>query len=255
MSAPTGSPGPYGPSGPYVQPGYPPNVPPMAPGGHVPSFTPAPVSAPPRSNRPLIVVAVLLGLAVILSGSYVLGRLAAPTAPAAVSTPTATASASAKTTATATKTGTPVRVGFTLTGSALSGPGFTAKMPSGWTLAAENGVDTNDGVIENGSKNTLAYFASDPSSATTRCHYAAENYRAKLGGAVVDLPAVPWGNGTAVVKELKTKYSTGEAIGLDIYCVDRPGNTSAVIFSIAAPEHQETNKAAAEGLLASWVWT
>ena len=146
-------------------------------------------------------------------------------------------------------------MGFTLTGSTLSGPGFTAKMPSGWTLAAENGVDTNDGVIENGSRNTLAYFASDPSSAATRCHNAAENYRAKLGGAVVDLPAVPWGNDTAVVKELETKYSTGEAIGLDIYCVDRPGNASAVIFSIAAPEHQETNKAAAEGLLASWVWT
>jgi hypothetical protein len=184
-------------------------------------------------------VAVLLGLAVILTGSYVLGRLTAPTAPAAVSTPT----------------GTPVRAGFTLTGSTLSGPGFTAKMPSGWTLPAENGVDNNDGVIENGSKNTLAYFASHPSSATTRCHNAAENYRAKMGGAVVDLPAVPWGNGTAVVKELKTKYSTGEEIGLDLYCVDRPGNTSALIFSGAAPEHQETNKAAAEGLLESWVWT
>lgn len=251
MSAPTGSPGPYGPSGPYVQPGYPPNVPQMAPGGHVPSFTPAPVSAPPRSNRPLIVVAVLLGLAVILSGSYVLGRLTAPTAlPAG-----GTGAASTASTASASTAGASGRMGFTLTGSTLSGPGFTAKMPSGWTLPAENGVDTNDGVIENGSKNSLAYFASDPSSATTRCHYAAENYRAKLGGAVVDLPAVPWGNGTAVVKELKTKYSTGEAIGLDIYCVDRPGNTSAVIFSIAAPEHQETNKAAAEGLLASWVWT
>jgi hypothetical protein len=211
----------------------------MAPGGHVPSFPPAPVSTPPRSNRPLIVVAVLLGLAVVLTGSYVLGRLTAPKVPAAVSTPS----------------GTPVRVGFTLTGSTLSGPGFTAKMPSGWTLAAANGVDNNDGVIENGSKNTLTYSASDPTSATTRCHNAAENYRAKLGGAVVDFPAVPWGNGTAIVKSLKTKYSTGEAVGLDLYCVDRPGNTSVVICSIAAPEHQETNKAAAEGLLESWVWT
>ena len=243
MSAPTGSPAPYGPSGPYGQPGYPPNVPPQAP------QPPAPY-APPRSNRPLIVVAVLLGLAVILTGSFVLGRLTAPTAPAAVSTPTTT-SASATATTSASTTG----MGFTLTGSTLSGPGFTAKMPSGWTLAAENGVDTNDGVIQNGAKNTLAYFASDPSSAANRCHYAAENYRAKMGGAVVDLPAVPWGKGTAVVKELETKYASGQAIGLDIYCVDRPGNTSAVILSIAAPEHQQTNKAAAEGLLASWVWT
>jgi hypothetical protein len=278
MSAPTGNPGPYGPSGPYVQPGYPPNVPPqapqppapyappaqapwpagppMAPGGHVPSFTPAPVSAPPRSNRPLIVVAVLLGLAVILTGSYVLSQFTAPTGPAAVSTPTITASASAKTTATATKTGTPVRVGFTLTGSTLSGPGFTAKMPSGWTLAAANGVVNNDGLIENGSKNSLAYFASDPTSATTRCHNAFESFRTKLGGAVVDLPGVPWANGTAVVKELKTKYSTGQPVGLNIYCVDRPGNTSAAILSAAEdPYHQETNKAAAEVLLASWAWT
>ena len=217
MSAPTGSPGPYGPSGPYVQPGYPPNVPPQAP------QPPAPYA--PRSNRPLVIVAVVLGLAVIFAGTYMVGRLTAPTAPAAVST-TATVAGTSAGASTASKTSTPQRVGFTLTGSTLSGPGFTANMPSGWTLAAENGVDNNDGVIENGSKNTLAYFASDPSSATTRCHYAAENYRAKMGGAVVDLPTVPWGNGTAVVKELKTKYSTGEAIGLDIYCVDRPGNAT-----------------------------
>jgi hypothetical protein len=227
----------------------------MAPGGQVPSFPSAPVSAPQRSNTPLIIVAVLLGLAVVLTGSYVLGRLTAPTAPAAVSSPTTTASASATTTATATKTGTPVRVGFTLIGPTLSGPGFTARMPSGWTLAAENGVVNNDGAIENGSNNSLAYFASDPTSATTRCHNAFENYRAKLGGTVVDLPGVPWANGTAVVKELETKYSTGQAIGLDIYCVDRPGSTSAAILSIADPDHQETNKAAAEVLIASWAWT
>jgi hypothetical protein len=58
-----------------------------------------------------------------------------------------------------------------------------------------------------------------------------------------------------VVKELETKYSTGKAIGLNIYCVDRPGNTSAAILSIAAPNHQATNRAAAEALLASWTWT
>jgi dihydroorotate dehydrogenase len=227
----------------------------MAAGGHVPSFTPAPVSAPPRSSRPLIVVAVVLGLAVILAGTYALGRFTAPTGRAAVSTPTITASAPANTTATATKTGTPSRVGFTLTGSTLSGPGFTAKMPSGWTLAADNGVVDNDGSIENGSNNSLTYFASDPTSATTRCHNAFESYRTKLGGAVVDLPGVQWANDTAVVKELETKYSTGQAIGLNIYCVDRPGNTSAAILSIADPNHQETNKAAAEVLLASWAWT
>jgi len=278
MSAPTGNPGPYGPSGPYIQPGYPPNVPPqapqppapyappaqapwsagppMAPGGHVPSFTPAPVSAPPRSNRPLIVVAVVLGLAVILAGTYALGRFTAPTAPAAVSTPTTATSAPATGTTGATKTGTPSRVGFTLTGSTLSGPGFTARMPSGWTLAADNGVDNNDGSIENGSNNSLSYFASDPTSATTRCHNAFENYRTKMGGEVVDLPGVSWANGIAVVKELKTKYSTGQPVGLNIYCVDRPGNTSAAILSAAEdPNHQETNKAAAEVLLASWTWT
>jgi hypothetical protein len=37
--------------------------------------------------------------------------------------------------------------------------------------------------------------------------------------------------------------------------VDRPGNTSAAILSIADLDHQATNKAAVEALLASWVWT
>jgi hypothetical protein len=277
MSDPTDHSGPYGPPGPYVQPGsgYPPGGPPqapqppapyaaqppwssgpsMAPGGPVPSFSAAPVAAAARSNKPLLIVAVVLGLAVILAGTYALGRFTAPTTPAAVSTPTTTSSAPATGTTGATKTGTPSRVGFTLTGSTLSGPGFTAKMPSGWTLAPENGAYTTDGVIENGSNNSIAYSASDPTSAATRCYNGFDSYRVKLGGTVVDLPGVPWASGTAVVKELETKYASGQKIGLNIYCVDRPGNTSAAILSIADLDHQATNKAAVEALLASWVWT
>jgi len=200
-------------------------------------------------------VAVVLGLAVILAGTYALGRFTAPTTPAAVSTPTTTSSAPATATTAATKTGTPSRVGFTLTGSTLSGPGYTAKMPSGWTLAPENGAYTTDGVIENGSNNSIAYFASDPTSAATRCYNGFDSYRVKLGGTVVDLPGVPWASGTAVVKELETKYASGQKIGLNIYCVDRPGNTSAAILSIADLDHQATNKAAVEALLVSWMWT
>jgi hypothetical protein len=276
MSEPTDHPGPYRPPGPYVQPGsgYPPGGPPqapqppapyaaqppwssgpsMAPGGPVTSFSAAPVAAPALSNKPLLIVAVVLGLAVILAGTYALGRFTAPTTPAAVSTPTTATSAPATGTTAATKTGSPSRVGFTLTGSTLSGPSFTAKMPSGWTLAPENGQYTTDGVIENGSNNSIAYYASDPTSAATRCYNGFDSYRVKLGGTVVDLPGVPWASGTAVVKELETKYSSGQKIGLNIYCVDRPGNTSAAILSIADLDHQATNKAAVEALLASWVW-
>jgi hypothetical protein len=257
MSAPTGSPGPYGPSGQPaqpdrpVQPGQPAQpAPPVQPGPpYAMQLAPAPV--PPRSNTPLVIVAVLLGVAVVFAGTYLVGRLTAPPAPSAassVATPASHRSGSASTT-------TVQRAGFTLNGSTLSGPGFAARMPSGWALAADNGSSDTDGVIENGSDNSIAYFATDPTSAVTRCHNAFESYRVKLGGTVVDLPNVRWANGTAVVKELETKYSTGQEIGLNIYCVDRPGNTSAAILSIAARNHQATNKAAAEALLGSWTWT
>ena len=290
MSAPTGNPGPRDPQGPYGQPGQaqhipspplqsqaippqafqPQPIPPQAfqppfpyapaapapwsaagqppPGAPLPAFSPPPVA--PRSSRPLIVVAVALGLAVVLAGSYLVGRLTAPMAAPSASPVPATAAA-APTAASASASN---RVGFTLTGSTLSGPTFTARMPSGWTVGSDNGLSNNDGEIEQGTNNSLAYFASNPTSATTRCNNAMGNYSAKLGGAVVDLPSVPWADATAIVKELETKYSTGQAIGLDIYCVDRPGNTSAAILSVADPQHQATNKAAAEALLASWVW-
>lgn len=271
MSAPTGNPGPFGPPGPYGQPGQPQQIPPQAPpppfpyapaapapwsaagqpppGAPVPAFSPPP--ATPRSNRPLIVVAVALGLAVVLAGSYLVGQLTAPTAARSASPVPKTASAAPPTASASTSS----QVGFALNGSTLFGPTFTARMPSGWTLGSDNGLSNNDGEIEQGNNNSLAYFASNPTSATTRCNNAAGNYRAKLGGAVVDLPSVPWANATAIVKELETKYSTGQAIGMDIYCVDRPGNTSAAILSVADPQHQEANKAAAEALLTSWVWT
>jgi hypothetical protein len=211
-------------------------------------FAPAPT--PPGSNRPLVIAAVLLAVAVVAAGTYLVGRLTAQPAASAVSSIGTVAHTSA-----VPSTSTTRRAGFTLNGSTLSGSGFTARMPSGWTLAADNGSSDTDGVIENGSDNSIAYFASDATSATTRCFNAFESYRVKLGGTVVDLPSVRWANGTAVVKELETKYSTGQAIGLNIYCVDRPGNTSAAILSIAAPNHQATNRAAAEALLASWTWT
>jgi hypothetical protein len=229
MSEPTSSPGPYWLPGPTVP--------------HGDAYDPG--SEPPRSHRTLVIVAILLGIAVVFAGTYVVGWLSAPLAdltplPMLNVTPTA---------------GTVARTGFTLAGSTLSGPGFTARAPSGWTLGADNGVSTNDGVIENGADNSLAYFASDPNPAATKCSNAMGSYRAKLGGTVVDLPNVTWANGTAVVKELETTYSNGQAIGIDVYCVDRPNNTSAALLSIAAPEHQATNKAAAESLLASWFWT
>jgi hypothetical protein len=205
---------------------------------------------PPRSNMPLVIVAVLLGMAVVFAGTYLVGQLTASPAPSAASSVvTVTHSSAGASTTTA------QRAGFTLNGLTLSGRGFTARMPSGWTLAADNGNSDTDGVIENGTDNSLAFFATDPTSASTRCRNAFDSYRAKLGGTVVDLPSVRWATGTAVVKELETKYSTGQEIGLNIYCVDRPGNTSAAILSIAALNHQATNKAAAEALLASWTWT
>ena len=227
-----------------------------APSGPVPPLAPAPDA--PRSRRPLVIVAVLLGVAIIFAGTYVIGRLTAPTAPVAVSSaPTLAAtrtSTSAKASASTSTSGTSTRVGFTLTGATLSGPGFTARMPSGWTLGSANGDSTNDGEIENGTDNSIAFFATDPSSAASRCSNAAGSFRSKLGGTVVDLPNVPWANGTAVVKELETKYSGGQAIGIDIYCVDRANTTSAAILSIASPEHQATNRATAEALIASWAW-
>jgi hypothetical protein len=201
----------------------------------------------------LVIAAILLAMAVIVAGSYLVGRLTAPTLPTVATSTAAVPSASPR--ASPSGSGAAARAGFTLTGSTLSGPGFSARMPSGWTLAPENGTSATDGVIENGADNSLAYFASDPTSAATRCFNAIDTYRVKLGGTVVDLPSVRWGNGTAVAKELDTKYSTGQRIGLDSYCVDRPGNTSAAILSVADPNHKVVNEAAAEALLASWVWS
>jgi hypothetical protein len=227
-------------------------MPPQAPATYAPA---PPPHVPARPNRSLIVLAVVLGLAVILAGSYAVGRLTVPTSSGVAAVPANGSLAPVSAAPTPSGSGTSVRVGFMLTGSTLSGHGFTARMPSGWTLAPENGASATDGVIENGANNTLAFFASDPTSAARRCSYVFDGYRVKLGGTVVDLPGVPWASGTAVVKELETKYSSGQEIGLNIYCVDRPGTTSAAILSIADLDHQSTNKAAAEALLASWVWT
>ena len=118
----------------------------MAPAWSSPPPAPTAPQPQPRSPRGwLAAVAIVAGLAVIFGATFFLGRATAPAAltpvasgsvPSAVATTVPTGSASVSLLPTS---GAPTK-GFTFNGPSLSGRNFTATLPTGWLVSANNGV-------------------------------------------------------------------------------------------------------------------
>lgn len=256
----TQPPGPHGPYGPQSAPTPHPHVPsgyPQAPGpyrqapspyAHAPvPYAQAPqLPTPTRRARPaLVAVAVVLGLALILGASYVIGRVTAP-APQ----PTASAAVSTSPTPTSSPTPTKNRAGFTLDGTVLSGSTFTARIPDGWTLADSNGV-SNDGEIVK-DRGVITYSAPRTGTALARCTDVIESFHQKFGGNVLELNG-NWGRRATVTRHLVAPGTNGREVSLLVWCVDRPDGTSPLLMSATDTDHVQVAKDAVS-LLDSWAW-
>lgn len=266
MTQPPGSPGPAGPYGPYGTPG--PNGPhapqgapppyPQAPSAYPPAPTPyasnrypsAPgpmpqTPIPPTRRSPiLLALAIVLGLALVLTAAYVIGRVTAPMVPQP--TPTAQTATSLTPTPTPSK----VRVGFTLEGSVLSGPTFTATNPSGWVLAQGNGGD-NDGAIVKG-RASITYSAPQTGTAQGRCTEVIDAFQKQYGGNVFDITG-NWGRRATVTKHLVAQTKDGREVSMVVTCVDRPGDTAAMMVSATDTDHTQVATDLVS-LLNSWAW-
>jgi hypothetical protein len=188
----------------------------------------------------------VLGLALILAASYVIGRVTAPTpsappptAQASTTTPTPTPTPSAKT-----------RAGFTLEGSVLSGPTFSARNPDGWVLAQANGVD-NDGEIVKG-RAMIIYSAPKAGTPQALCVDVIESFHTKYGGTVTDLTG-NWGRRETVSKHLVAPGTDGREVSMLLWCVERPNGQAASLMSATDTDHTNVAKDAVS-LLNSWTW-
>ncbi|HSN44268.1 MAG TPA: hypothetical protein VLR88_09445, partial [Propionibacteriaceae bacterium] len=190
---------------------------------------------------------IALGLALVLAASYVIGRVTAP----AVPQPTPTTEPATSFTPTPTPTPSKVRVGFTLAGTVLSGPTFTARNPDGWVLAESNGVGNDGEIIKD--RSLIIYWAPEPGTAEGRCTEVIESYRSKYGGTVETITG-NWGRRPTVTKHLIAAGTDGRQVSMITWCVDRPGNLAAVLMSATDTDHTRVATEAVS-LLDSWSWT
>jgi hypothetical protein len=176
---------------------------------------------------------------------YVIGRVTTPTIPQPTPTPVE------PTSLTPTPTPSKVQVGFTLEGTVLSGPTFTARMPDGWILAQSNGDGSNDGEIIK-DRALIIYYAPEAGTAAGRCAEVIESYHSKYGGTVTDITG-NWGRRPTITKHLIAPGTDGREVSMIATCVDRPGNLAAVLLSAADTNHVQvaTDLVA---LLNSWEW-
>jgi hypothetical protein len=193
----------------------------------------------------LIALAIVLGLALVLAAAYVISRVTAPVVPQP--TPTQEPATSLTPTPTPSK----AQVGFTLDGTVLSGPTFTARIPDGWTLAQSNGDGSNDGEIVKG-RAMIIYSAPVAGTAEGRCTEAIETYHSKYGGTVTNLTG-NWGRRPTVTKHLVAPGTDGREVSMLASCVDRPGNLAAVMLSATDTDHTQVATDLVS-LLNSWEW-
>ncbi|MGV8850057.1 MAG: hypothetical protein ACOH16_10980 [Propionibacteriaceae bacterium] len=185
----------------------------------------------------------MLGLALILTAAYVIGRVTAPAVPQPTPTPEPATSL--------TPTPSKARVGFTLDGTILSGATFTARIPDGWVLAESNGVGNDGEIIKD--RSLILYWAPEPGTAEGRCTEVIESYHSKVGGTVETITG-NWGRRPTVTKHLIAAGTDGRQVSMLTWCVDRPGNLAAVLMSATDTDHTRVATDAVS-LLDSWSWT
>jgi hypothetical protein len=263
---PPGMQGPYvppGTQGPYVPPGTPGQVPwpaqSMAPAWSSPP--PSPTAPQPRSPRGwFAAVAIVAGLALVFGATFFLGRLTSPRAatPGATttgSTPSAvvtTTPSPTSATSTAPTSGTPTK-GFTFRGSSLIGSDYTATLPNGWVIAADNG-DNQDGSAE-GPSGGIIYWAGGTTRAATLCPTIVLTVQAAPTDVATDVTGVRWGALDAVAKDVVTKNKeTGAPVAYTLYCADLPTGTTSVLLATSSPADQSTHKKVVAQFLATWTW-
>lgn len=228
MTQAPGQPGPYGPWNAPVQ-----------------QLPPPPPKQGMSTGRKLLfaVAALVVAVGVIVASAFTFTRLnaPAPTLPTAiVVTPTSSAPS--------------LGSGFTIDGTTLKGATFTATLPAGYQLSEANGVD-NDGSIFN-DHDAILYYAATPNTASSRCTTALRSYQQRFGGTISDAPTVMWaGTQTVTMKLNAVSPTTGVAITMYSYCVDRPGTKAAAIQALTDAQSKTDVTKTVEALLASWTWT
>jgi hypothetical protein len=250
-----------------AQPGWSGNGPdtPQAYSSSPNGFPPAPPAKKSRTGLIIGVVAAVLVL--LIGGGYLLTNVlnknvATPiVTPTASATSTATKSAStsaapstANSSATASTSGYP---GFKLSGSTLSGPNFSATMPTGWTLSSGNG-GKNEGEIVDASNNIIDYYSDFTRSASANCTYQISSVTSASGIESSDPPVkvdgVTWGTDAATGMKVtikRTSQTKREVFAF--YCLDYNGS-GYLVRTIAWEADDASVLTGAKSLLASWKW-
>lgn len=219
----------------------------MAPAQLPPSQPATPT--PPKRRTALVALAIVLGLAVLLAASYVIGRVTAPT----IAAPSPTAPPSSSLTPLATQSGSGNGKGFVIAGSTLSAKTFTATLPEGYVLGDSNGVDNDGKIVKD--RNAIVYYGPRAGTAEANCTSSIEYYRSQYPGTVTTLPTLQWGHRDATVVQLAAKSpNTGRTLYLVLTCVDRGTNQSAALESETDSDNPDEVRAAVSTLVSSWTW-
>lgn len=230
-----------------------------APAGGLP---PAPGK---KSKTGLIIGVVAAVLVLLVGGGYLVSKALNKDTPIAITTPsvnssaskaaTSAAKSSSKSTASSSASGYP---GFSQSGTALTGDGFTAVLPKGWTVSSSNG-GKNEGEIVDAYNNVIDYYSDFSRNAAANCSYQtgliASTSGVESADPVVKVDGITWGGSPAIGAKVTFKRASQtkkEVVGF--YCVDYSG-ISYMVRSIAWVDDDASVLEGTKSLLGSWKWS
>lgn len=142
--------------------------------------------------------------------------------------------------------------GWVRSGDQLTGATMTAKLPPGWRIGEDNGVE-NDSEIVNDNKGRIKYWSDIQLTPDQSCKNMINNKKKTPSDPVKEIPGKTWSRKPVITYQLTTEQSSQPVI-FTFSCLDTGKGTSALFQTLAWAERNEQAINDTQILLTTWKW-
>ena len=142
--------------------------------------------------------------------------------------------------------------GWVRSGDQLTGATMTAKLPPGWRIGEDNGVE-NDGEIVNDNKGRIKYWSDIQLTPDQSCKNMINDKKKTPSDPVKEIPGKTWSGKPVITYQLTTEQSSQPVI-FTFSCLDTGKGTSALLQTLAWAERNEQAINDTQILLTTWKW-
>ncbi len=136
----------------------------------------------------------------------------------------------------------------------ITGPGFTAKLPSGWKISDNNGFKDRALEITDKNNNLITLFDEDTGDITEVCKDWVAAVQNDPDDKVETLPAGTWGGLPSASMKVTTHNDDASEDEIFTFTCAKKGTRVYTLAAVTWVEDEASVKSAADAVKASWQW-